>query len=448
MLAESYGHFIGIAVCILLSGLFSGSETALTSLHHGRLQQLITLNRSGNRLLRLWRDRPVTVLSFLLVANNLVNILASSLATELSLRLLLPLGLGGGTSLAIAVSVGVMTFLILVFGEVVPKTFARHNPQLIVPLLPRLRVFYVILYPAARILARMGKRFIVLAGGDPKSPLPTLTEEELEYLIQKGTTEGSLDSEKEKLLSAAFDLEDTIAKEIMIPRTDMIMLEAREHLAKVMTTISKHKFSRYPVYQESKDKVIGFFYTKDLLTYFEDLEKDRKPFKLRDFTRPPYFVPETKPLDTLLREFQEERIHIAIVVDEYGGTAGMVTLEDVIEELVGEIYDEYDEEMTLHTRMDETTWVVHAKLPVEDLFDELELPVAFPDDRDYETVGGLVMDLAQSVPDRGESFTYQPLAVPEPGVEDAPPLLRFEVLESDGVKLGKIRLEILTKEAE
>ncbi len=447
MLGQYYGHFFGILLCVLLSGLFSGSETALTSLHHGRLQQLIAMGRPGTRLLRLWRDRPVTVLSFLLVANNLVNILASSLATELSLQLVSPLGVGGGTSLAIAVSVGVMTFLILVFGEVVPKTFARHNSKLIMPLLPLLLVFYYLLWPMARPLARMGKRFISMAGGDPKSPLPTITEEELEYLIQKGTTEGSLDSEKEKILSGAFDLEDTIVKEIMIPRTDIVMLEARESLPKVMSTISQYKFSRYPVFQESQDKVIGFFYTKDLLAYFQVLEKDRRPFKLRDFTRPTYYIPETKPVDSLLREFQAERVHIAVVVDEYGGTAGLVTLEDVIEELVGEIYDEYDEEEKLFTRIDENTFVVNAKLPVDDLRDELDLQVLFPDDRDYETVGGLVLDLAESVPEAGQAFMYDG-PHPDQETDDLAPLLRFEVLESDGVKLGKLRLEILSRDEE
>ncbi len=447
MLAESYGHTIGIAVCVLLSGLFSGSETALTSLHHGRLQQLIAESRPGTRLLRLWRDRPVTVLSFLLVANNLVNILASALATELSLRVVARLGLGGGTGLAIALSVGIMTFLILVFGEVVPKTFARHNARLVVPLLPVLLTFYYLLWPVANLLARMGKRFIILAGGDPQSPQPTVTEEELEYLIQKGTTEGSLDSEKEKILSGAFDLEDTIVKEIMIPRTDIAMLEARDPLAKVMSTLAQYKFSRYPVYQESQDKVIGFFYSKDLFAHFQTLEKERKPFRLRDFTRPSYYVPETKPIDSLLREFQAERVHIAVVVDEYGGTAGLVTLEDVIEELVGEIYDEYDEEEKLYTRIDESNFVLNAKLAVEDLTDELELPVAFPEDRDYETVGGLVMDLAESVPEVGESFTYDGPHVDAESKEEAP-LLRFEVMESDGVKLGQIRLSVLPREVD
>jgi len=427
-----------IAGCILLSALFSGSETALTGFHHGRLAQLISRNRPGTGMLKAWRDRPSTVLSFLLIANNLVNILASSLATELSLSVLVEVGLGFGTSAAIAVAVGTMTLLILVFGEVLPKTYARHNPMVLLPLLPVLQVVYFLLWPAARLFARLGRGFISLTGGDLANPAPTITGEELQYLIEKGTVEGSLDEEKERLLSGALDLENIIAREVMIPRTDVTMFEAADSLHEVMEAINRRGFSRYPVYQSSPDKVIGFFHVKDLLIWFRLPERNRRPFRLRDFVRPPYFVPETKPLDTLLREFKAERIHIAIVVDEYGGTAGLVTLEDVIEELVGEIYDEYDREQRLYHRVDERTWIVHAKLGVDDLVDELEIPVSFPEDREYETVGGLVMELAESVPKAGTSFDYPP-----DDERDGPPLVRLSVLESDGVKLGKIRVEWL-----
>ena len=324
----------------------------------------------------------------------------------------------------------------------VPKTFARHNPRVIVPLLPLLLLFYWLLWPAAYTLSKMGRRMIRITGGDPSKAQPTITEVELEYLIQKGAAEGSLDAEKTDILSGALDLEDMIAKQVMVPRTDVVMFDAREPLVKVMGTISKHKFSRYPVYQESMDKVIGFFYVKDLLPYLQQSEKTRKPFKLRDFTRPPYYAPETTPLDTLLREFRQDRVHVAVVVDEYGGTAGLVTLEDVIEELVGEIYDEYDQEQALFTQVDDSTWVVHSHLPVDDLKEDLGVDVEFPDDRDYESVGGLLMDLAESVPGKGEKFDYPPA---EEG--DDPPDLKlcFTVLESNGVKLGKIRLKVDAK---
>ncbi len=438
MIEEILLRVAAIAGCIVCSALFSASETALTGFHHGRLAQLISRNRPGTGMLKAWRDRPATVLSFLLIANNLVNILASSLATELSLNVLTELGFGLSASVAIAVAVGVMTLLILVFGEVLPKTYARHNPMVVVPLFPGLQALYYLLWPLARLFARLGRGFIRLTGGDLTNPAPTITGEELQYLIEKGTVEGSLDEDKEQLLSGALDLENTIAREVMIPRTDVVMFEASDSLHEVMEIISRKGFSRYPVYQSSPDKVIGFIHVKDLLAWFRQPDKSRRPFRLRDFVRPPYFVPETKPLDTLLREFKAERIHIAIVVDEYGGTAGLVTFEDVIEELVGEIYDEHDREQRLHHRVDERTWIVHAKLPVGELTDELEIPVSFPEDREYETIGGLVMELAESVPKVGASFEYPP----EDGRE-GPAQLRLSVLECDGVKLGKIRLEWL-----
>jgi CBS domain containing-hemolysin-like protein len=443
---QSGGETIGIVICIVFSALFSATETAFTSLHHARLEQLIAQNRQGTRLLKLWRDRPAFVLSFLLLANNTVNILASSLATSLALGLVRGYGMGQAATIAIAAAVGIMTFLILTFGEIIPKTFARHNPLIIVPFLPLLLLLYYLTWPVSKMFGGMGKGFITLTGGDPSSPPhPTITEEELGYLIQRGTTEGSLDRDKERILSRVLDLEDKIAKEIMVPRTDMAMFESKESLPNIMASIAEHKYSRYPVYQDFKDQIIGFFYVKDLLPYYQQEEKGRKPFKLREFTRTPYYVPETKTLKALLREFQKERVHMAIVVDEYGGTSGLVTMEDVIEHLVGEIYDEYDQEETsLWNRVDSHTWVVHSKLPVEELRDPLGLTVDFPEDRDYDTVGGLLMDLAESVPAKGAQFTYQP-EKQEKGKEVR---FQFTVLESDGVKLGKIRLVLLPPAAE
>ena len=210
-----------------------------------------------------------------------------------------------------------------------------------------------------------------------------------------------------------------------------------------MQEIAEHKFSRYPVFQESSDKIIGIFYVKDLLTFFQHQDKNRRPFKLREFTRPAFYVPETMPLDTLLKEFQKERVHIAVVVDEYGGTAGLVTLEDVIEELVGEIYDEYDDEETLYTKLDDDTFVVDARANVEDFAKELDLKVTFPEDRDYESLGGLLLNLAERVPGEGEVFIYQ--SEPEPNAKDSESTdLRLEIIEADDVKVEKVKLEVMT----
>lgn len=431
--ATLIGQSVGIACCVVLSSLFSGSETALTSLRDARLEQLLQERRTGNHLLHLWRKTPATVLSYLLVANNLVNILASSLATDLSLRLL------GNTSFrayALALSVGIMTFLILLFGEVVPKTFARHNPRVILMFLPLLSFFYFLLWPFARVLALVGRGFISLTGGDPSQSMePVVTEEELEYLIERGGSEGSLEVEKQRMLSGVLQLEDRIVKEVMVPRTEVSMFDDRATLSEVMSVISETKFSRYPVFQGARDKIIGLFYARDLLDYFKSSTPPAQPFKLRLFVHPPYYVPETKRLDELLREFQREHIHMAVVVDEYGGTAGIITLEDVIEEMVGEIYDEYDEAEDSYVRMDDNVWVVDSRLPVEDLDEELNIDVLFPDDREYETVGGLVMELAGSVPSPEQVFVYR-----NPDAEGSD--LTLKVLQADDVRVEKIEVTV------
>jgi len=423
-----------ILLCIVLSGLFSGSETAFTSLREVRQEQLLQERVTGHRLLLLWRNSPSVVLSFLLVANNLVNILASSLATDITLRLF---GDGSWRGFALAGSVGAMTLLVLIFGEVVPKTYARHNPRILVAALPALMVFYVLLWPLARLFSLLGRSFISLMGGDPThSTQPAVTEEELEYLLHRGRAEGSLDVDKERMLSGVLGLEDRIAKEVMVPRTECVMFESRTSLSEAMTVISETKFSRFPVYQGEPDKVLGVFYAKDLLDHFNAQGKPVQAFKLRNIVHPPYFVPETKKLDELLKEFREEHIHMAIVVDEYGGTAGIVTLEDIIEEMVGEIYDEYDEKEEAYQRIDESTFVVDSRLPVDDLREELLIPVHVPEGREYETVGGLVLDLAGSVPGVGQEFRYQ-------SEDPASPALTLEVMEGDGVKISKVLIKIV-----
>jgi CBS domain containing-hemolysin-like protein len=434
-----YLEFGGILLCILFSSLFSGAETALTSLHDARLEQLI-LRHSHARLLRRWRDAPGTVLSFLLVGNTLVNILASSLATDLSMTVLADMGIQGGKSLAIAIAAGATTFVILVFGEVLPKTYARHNPHHIVPLLPLLTLLYVLLWIPARLLGQAGVRFVAMAGQRLGKPAPSVTEEELEYLIRKGKKEGALDEEKERMLSGVLSLQDRTAREIMIPRTDMVSFEVRDPLAKVVNAVAENQFSRYPVYQDMRDKIVGIFHARDLVTFMRD-NQPAASFKLRNFVRAPYFVPETKRLDELLKEFQEEHVHMAIVVDEYGGTAGLVTLEDVLEDLIGEeIYDEHDEEDKLATRGEDGSYLLNSRLPVQDIKEELGVDVSFPDDRDYESVGGLVMELAGSVPAKGETFTYAPQA-------DGAPSLHFTVMESDGAKLGKVKMVVVKPDA-
>jgi len=423
---------IVILLCVAASGVFSGSETALTSLWDARLQALIDRRPWGFAYLERWRRQPNLVLSSILVGNNLVNILASSLATDLAMKGLRLLEVPDGASFAIGLAVGVMTLLILVFGEVLPKTWAKHNAEKVAGVLPLLVLFYYLSWPISKLLSLTTRGLVQLGGGSLSADGPTVTEEEIEFMIQKGTEEGSLDADKEAMLSGVFDLDETMAKEIMVARTDLVGFEAGASLDEVLETIDRAGFSRYPVFQENLDNIVGVFYARDLIPYLH--LKDCEPFALRDFVRPPYFVPMTKLLDQLLKEFRRDKVHIAIVVDEYGGTAGVVTLEDVIEEMVGEIYDEFDRAEHLFIRDGDGSFRVRAKLSIDDLAEELNMDL--PEDLEVDSVGGLMMFLAGHVPEKGQELAWD-LPLTEGGKR-----FLFTVLDANQVRVRMVRLRI------
>ncbi len=412
--------------------MFSGSETALTSLWDARLQGLIDRRPWGVGYLERWQKQPNLVLGSILVGNNLVNILASSLATDLAMRGLRFVGVVDSASAAIGLAVGIMTLLILVFGEVLPKTWARHNAEKVVGVLPILGLFFYISWPLSKLLSLTTRGLVQLSGGTLSQNGPTVTEEEIEFMIQKSTEEGSLDAEKEAMLSGVLDLDETMAKEIMVARTDLLGFEDTLSLDEVLEFIDNRGFSRYPVFQENLDNIIGVFYARDLIPYLHAV--DRKPFNLREFVRPPYFVPMTKLLDQLLQEFRRDKIHIAIVVDEYGGTAGIVTLEDVIEEMVGEIYDEFDRTEHLFIRDPDGSYRVRAKLSIDDLAEELDMDL--PEDLDVDSVGGLMMVLAGHVPEKGQELDWD---VP---LREGSKRFMFTVLDANQVRVRMVRLRI------
>lgn len=428
-------RLVAIGLCVVLSSLFSGSETALTSLHHARIDQILDRRPSGKAFLLAWRDNPALVLSFLLIGNNIVNILASSLATAVSIDYLQDLGFGTGTSVPIALSVGVMTFVLLVFGEILPKTYARLNPGVVVRLLPVLLSLYYLLWPVARVFGGMTRGLFSLTGVDVKHANPTVTEEELEYMIRQGRKEGSLEETQEKMLSGVLELGDRMAKDVMVPRIDMVILDASATLEQVTATVQEHQYSRYPVAEEERDNIVGVFFVKDLLPFVGHDSRSRN-FSLRELKRECVIVPKTKKLDDLLREFLARHIHMAIVMDEYGGVSGLVTLEDVIEEMLGEIYDEYDEKEDLARQSGNATWILDGRFRVEDIHDELGIDVLFPEGRQYDTISGLLQELAGRLPSKGEVFLYR-------SADPDRPTLSFTVVTRERVKIKLVEMTVL-----
>jgi len=444
--ADTLYQLVAIGLCLIGSALFSSTETALTSLTHSRIHQLLDSGRKS-ALLRLWLEKPNDVLTTVLIANNIVNILAASLATAFSQQQLLRMGFSDSESFAVALTVGVMTLVILVFGEVVPKTFAKHNTEKLIPLLTITYLLYFPFLPLTRVLVYISGSVVWLGGGKFEHQGPLVTEEDLEWMIQRGHKEKVLHKEISSMLAGALDLEDTVAREIMVPRTKMVMFEAAESLEEIWEQHREHNYSRYPVYDEVPDKIIGLFYIKDLLYFL--IDPAGKTFNLRELMRTDlFFVPESKNVREILTELKSKQIGMGIVIDEFGGVSGMVSLEDVLEEMVGEIYDEYDKPSHLYVEETPGCFRIEAKYLLSDLERDLHIKAGFPLDRGYDTVGGLLMDLAGRIPQAGEIFTWPEPASGFGGETDEPvvgPQFSFTVLSSTETTINAVRMEIINQ---
>jgi len=393
--------WIGLVVLLLLSAIFSGAETALTTLSKLKLKHLQeTLGKKG-KILDLWLHHPRRLLTTILVGNNLVNVAAAAIATVLALNFAQARGMSHSTGVGIAT--GVMTLVILIFGEITPKTFAQQNSERLAP--GALRFIYFlsfVFFPLVKVLAFISQTIIRLLGGKVAKSSPFLTDQEIKSLISAGEKEGVLETEEKEMIEGVIEFGDTEVSEIMTPRVDILAIEYNSSLPNILDLAKEKTYSRIPLYRENIDNIIGILYVKDLLNCWKN--GDSQNVRLKDLMRKPYFVPESKKLDDLLREFRLEKTHIAVVVDEYGGTAGLVTIEDLLEEIVGEIEDEFDKEEKLWAKVGTNIFVVDAKLEIDKASEELGINL--PED-DFETVGGFVVQYLEDVPEKGEILTYR-----------------------------------------
>jgi CBS domain containing-hemolysin-like protein len=370
--------------------MLTGAEAAYFSLGRARLRRLAEgppNERSGSvRLV----ERPNDLLVTLLVGITLINIGAAAIAATIAHEWF-------GPHVALIVEVVVMILVLTTFGEVLPMTLAVKYPE------PFLAVVHLpvswlarLLAPLRMVLGGLTALTVRLAGGEGRHN-PELTEEELRTLVDVGAKEGVVERDEREMIHKVFELEDTLVRSIMVPRTDMFCLDVQTPVPEILPALREHLHSRVPVYEGSIDVIVGILYTKDILPHVRGLPAG---FDLRAHLHPPYFIPESKRADALLQELQAKKIHLAIVVDEYGGTAGLVTLEDLLEELVGEIADEYDEPERLIQRLDANTFRVAGKLPVDDLNAVTGLTII--SNEAYDTVGGWVLDLFGRVPRKAE----------------------------------------------
>jgi CBS domain containing-hemolysin-like protein len=376
-----------LAFLVACSAILTGAEAAYFSLGRSRLKRV---QAEGHPRSAPLIERPHDLLVTLLIGITLINIGASAIAATAATRLF-------GERFGLLAEVIGMILVLTTFGEVLPMTLAVKYPEHFLRVVRRpVSWLGAVLRPVRALLAAFTTLTVKAVGGG-KAEHPELSEEELRTLVDVGASEGVVERGEREMIHKVFELEDTPVRSVMVPRTDMFCLDVETPVDDILPALRENLHSRVPVYEGSIDVIVGVLYTKDLLPY---VATGLPPtFDLRAHLHPPYFVPESKRADTLLQEFQAKRLHMAIVVDEYGGTAGLVSLEDLLEELVGEIADEYDEPERLIQRVDETTYRVAGKLPIEELNTVAGLSIS---NKDYETVGGWVLDLFGRVPRKSE----------------------------------------------
>ncbi|MFN7133827.1 MAG: hemolysin family protein, partial [Myxococcales bacterium] len=323
---------------------------------------------------------------------------SGAIATELAGKI--------GTPYSVALATGVMTFLVLTFCEVIPKTMAKRNAASVAQGVgPVVLLLYYLLYPATWCLTRMTRAMMRLFGTDAQPMAPAVTGAEIEYLIDLGSRQGVLDDVKRQLLNSVLEFADLLVREIMVPRTRVIGIEKSASFEEIMKVVRDSEHSRIPVYEEELDNVVGILYVKDLA---RDLQNGQtaEGFVLERYVRPPFFVPELMKISRLLREFQKRKTHMAVVVDEFGGTSGVVTLEDVVEEIVGEIQDEYDTEEKPIKALPGPGggFVADGAASLRDV--EEVLGVEFPEEGDYETLGGFLAAVVGKMPTQGSVIVW------------------------------------------
>jgi len=378
-------QIIVLIVLLFLSGFFSSAETALFSISRTKARHLAKDNNKAFILIKQMKDDPHRLLSTVLIGNNVVNVGAASLATSITIHYF--------TNYAVGVATGVMTFLILVFGEVLPKSMATRNNVLIARMtIYPIYWFSVICYPILLFLNFIPK----LTGKIKKTP--TVTEEELMTFVEVVEEEGEIKEEEKELIHNIFEFDDTNASEIMTPRGDMFVIDANEKPD--FEKIIESGFTRIPVIEGDVDHIIGILNIKDL---FLHIITSGSEIDVRTIMTPPYFVPENKKLDKLLHQFKKRKHHMAIVVDEHGGVSGLITLEDALEELVGEIRDETDKEEPHIVKHKVKDWLVLGKSDIDEVNDIIGMEI--PESKDYDTFSGYVLNTIGRIPVEKEQFT-------------------------------------------
>ena len=402
-----------LVALIGLSGYFSGLEVALVSIRPSKIEQLIKNKVKGAKTLRKLKSNPSRMMSSVNLGNNLASIAATALATDIALKLF------GDEGLAIAI--GVMTFLILVFGEITPKTYCNANATKVAVRNSRiLLAFSYVLFPIVWLFEIITKGMMRLTGSSDIPP--GLTEDEIKEIVNQGLKDKAIEKQESELVHGALNFDDIVIRSVMTPRPKMFMLRSKMMLFEALPEINKNGFSRIPVYSENRDKIVGIVHVRDILKRLED---EDKMIILEQVMREPFFASQEKKVSDLLKEMQGRKAHLAIVIDEFSGVEGCVTLEDLVEEIVGEIDDETDVTESNFQREGNDTIITNGDIEIDEINKIFKTDI--PQGDDYASLSGLLHEQLADIPKEGDKIVIGSLRIiVEKVIDNKPEKIRIE----------------------
>lgn len=428
---DLWTQMLVIFLLIGLNAFFAASEMAIVSVRHSRIKPLVDEGNKPAILVGRFLEEPSKLLATIQIGITFAGFLASAIGAQtLSMglaRLITGLNIPGISASASWISTFIVTSVIalftLILGELVPKRMAlAQSEKIALKVAGPINFFAKITYPAVKFLTFSTNVVVKLLGGPVKSTGDQITEEEIRLMINVGEEKGIFQETETEMINSIFEFDDTVAKEVMTPRTDISALSSEATREEILEVIVEENFSRIPVYEESIDNIIGVLYVKDLFTMIKD--KNEWEVSLKDIIRPAHFVPEYKKIDELFKEMQKSKTHIAVVIDEYGGTAGIITIEDLLEEIVGNIFDEYDDVVLDYEKIDDNTYIVSGMLDIGDINDILDIDLV---EDEFDTISGMLLSHSGKMPEVGYELTIGNIY--------------FRIEEVDDKRISKIRIE-------
>ncbi|MBR1742939.1 MAG: HlyC/CorC family transporter [Lachnospiraceae bacterium] len=421
-------RIIILVVLIILSAFFSSAETCLTTVNKMRMKTMADEKVKNAALVLKLIENPTRLLSAILIGNNIVNLTASSLTTTFSISLATRMGVPKMVSLATGIGTGILTLLILIFGEIVPKSFATIKAESL-SLLYAKPVYFImtLLTPLSFLMNKLSDGLLLLFHVDIKNK-PLITENELMTIVDVSHEEGVIESEERQMIANVVDFGDSFAKDVMVPKMDVTFISVDASYNELIDTYREHTFSRIPVFKESRDNIVGIVNLKDVFFY----EGSKKDFSITSIMRDAYFTFEYKKTSELFVEMKQESIPMAIVLDEYGSTSGMLTLEDLLEEIVGDIKDEYDanEEDDI-TKLNDEEYILLGVAKLDDINEALNISI---ESEDYDSIAGHIINLFGYFPEAGETISDE--------------YATYTILEAEKNRVDKVKLHLLPQDTD